>query len=115
VIEGVFGAGVVFEAKAAVTEMYLCANESGSALLELGKSPCAERYLRHVAGIVKPRVVIAVGVKVHNHLDLYFKEVIKSPIVQMQHPRHLCQLTNSGKQQRLQPTINRVREILVQK
>src|SRR5690606_12962134 len=61
VVEGVFGPGTIFETKAAVTELYLCANESGSALLKKGRSPCASQYLSRCVKIVQPSVVVAVG------------------------------------------------------
>jgi uracil-DNA glycosylase len=112
VVEGVFRAGTTFEEKAAVTELFLCANESGSALLELGKSPCARHYLRRVLGIVKPIVVIAVGSGVQRHLHKHFCDDIRVPIVFMDHPRQLSGMSQRDRNRRLQETIDRVRDIL---
>lgn len=112
VIEGVFGARTKFEEVAAVTELYLCANESGSALLDAGKSKCAERYLQRVIGIVKPQAVIAVGGKVQSQLTNYFGDIIKVPIVFMQHPWHLRGASMEEKRRCMQPTIEGVRRVL---
>jgi uracil-DNA glycosylase len=112
VIEGVFGIGTPFEAKAAVTEIYLCANESGSALLDARRSPCAERYLGRVVEIVKPQVVVAVGKGVHQHLSDYFSDAIKAPAVRMIHPKELREMCLTQKVEKLQPTIEEIRTIL---
>lgn len=115
VVEGVFGEGTEFEEVAAVTELYLCANESGSGLLDLGRSICAERHLRRVIEIVNPRVVIAVGQMVQTQLTEYFGDLFSSPIVFMVHPRHLNGATWEDKRRRMEPTIDGVRRILEQK
>ena len=113
VVEGVFvGHERRFESKAAVTELYFCASESGSELLELGRSPCAERYLSRVIDIVKPSIVIAVGWKAHNHLGQHFSDIIRCRSVRMEHPRYLRGLSNAEKQARLRPTIEEVVKIL---
>lgn len=112
IVNSVFGAQARFESKAAVTELYLCASESGSELLDAGKSLCAARYLARVLGIVKPSIVIAVGWKSHKHLEDHFSDIIDCESVQMEHPRYLRGLNDSERKRRLQPTINIVVDIL---
>lgn len=59
--------GHEFEEVAAVTELFLCASESGAELPRKG-SPCADRYLVRVAQIVRPTVIVAVGKAAENYL-----------------------------------------------
>jgi hypothetical protein len=112
VVEQVLGAESIFESDAAVTELFLCASKSGSELLAIGKSPCAERYLARVLKFVKPKVVIAVGSGVFRQLDQYFRDVIPVPIVKMVHPRQMSGLAPEEKQRILQPTVARLRNLL---
>ena len=50
----------LFEEKAAVTELLLCASANEPSSFRFRKSPCAERYLARTLEIVQPHVVIAV-------------------------------------------------------
>jgi uracil-DNA glycosylase len=66
-VECVFGAGVEFEAHAAVTELFLCAKASSLGLPRDG-SPCADRYFGRTMIQVQPKVVVAVGRPVEEYL-----------------------------------------------
>ena len=112
VIEGVFGTGTKLEEVAALTELYLCANEGGSRLLDAGRSVCAERYLKQVVSIVKPRVVIAVGSGVRRHLINHFGDIVPIPPVAMEHPALLFGKGRETKLRAMQPTIDKVRTVL---
>ena len=114
VVEGVFGKNTEFEAKAAVTELMLCASTNEPAVLSRIESPCANLYLRRVLAIVKPQVVIAVGSGVRRHLQKHFAEDVRLPIVPMEHPRKLNGKSRAEKTRTLQPVIEMVRETLVQ-
>lgn len=113
VIKGVFGQGTKFEAKAAVTELMLCASTNEPAVLSQMKSPCAALYLNRVIRTVNPQVVIAVGSGVLRHLQTHFHDAIHVPIVKMEHPRQLNGMDYFRKVEKLEPTIASVRQILL--
>ena len=112
VVKELFGSTTAFESKAAVTELLLCASESGAGLLHLEKSRCAEKFLPRVIKIVQPRVVVAVGSTVRKHLERHFNNIIKIKIIEMDHPSYLHGLNDDEKRQRLEPTINELRRAL---
>jgi uracil-DNA glycosylase len=113
IVEGVFGSQCEFEKEAAVTELYLCASESAPRKTLEVKSVCAEQHLKTSLNIINPKVIIAVGTTVRNHLRQHFNELIKSvPVVKMVHPRFLFGLSLAEKKRRLQPTINTARRIV---
>ena len=62
--------------------------------------------------IVKPKVVIAVGSGVRRHLMKHFMEETLIPLVPMEHPRSLFGASRDEKTQGMQPTIDRLRELL---
>ena len=108
VARGVFRRKIKFEEKAAVTELLFCASENAPVILEQRKSPCAELYLGRVMRIAQPKVAIAVGAEVWRHLQKHFKEEIKIPIVKMEHPRELENMTLLKKRRTLESTIQEV-------
>lgn len=68
ILERAFGPGPIrFEEHAAVTELLLCATESAPAV-DLGASPCAERFLARTVAQVRPEVIVAVGAAVDGYL-----------------------------------------------
>ena len=66
IIHGVFGHQHTFETCAAVTELFHCATKDAKELPNPG-SPCADKYLPSVLGIVQPKAIIAVGSRVMNY------------------------------------------------
>jgi uracil-DNA glycosylase len=114
VVEGVFGNGTLFESKAAVTELFLCASKSAPMTydrLKSEKSPCADRYLSKVMELVQPEVIISVGGTVKGHLSQFFTKPINVPVVFMKHPAGLYRMSQSEKVLELQPTINAIKEV----
>lgn len=112
VLEGVYAPGIRFEDKAAVTEVYHCANARGVALLNDGCSPCAQNYLARVLDIVQPKVVVAVGSRVRDQLKEFFSDIIKVRVVKMTHPRQLAQKSVGIKKAVLRPAIAEIKGIL---
>jgi diadenosine tetraphosphate (Ap4A) HIT family hydrolase len=112
VVEGVFGTGTPFETKAAVTELYLCASETGSELLKAGPSACAERFLQRSIAAAQPMILIAVGATVRKHLQRNFPGVLTLPLIEMVHPRELFGRPRWEKLARLEPTIQQMKREL---
>ena len=114
VVEEVFGHGTLFESKAAVTELFLCASKSAPVTydrLKSERSPCADRYLSEVMELVQPEVIVSVGSTVKGHLSRYFTKMINVPVVYMKHPAGLNRMSHSEKVLELQPTINAIKEV----
>lgn len=109
VVEEVFGRGVPFESKAAVTELFLCASPGTPAALAHSKSPCAERYLGRVLDLVRPKVVIAVGSMVFRHLNSHFEQLVHNRLVRMPHPGNPRLHSGNEMAEHLRATIEAVR------
>lgn len=58
---------VPFERVAAVSELFLCASESSAALPD-DRRRCADRFLARVVAVLRPRVIVAVGVPAEAYL-----------------------------------------------
>lgn len=112
IVKGVFGNQCEFEKVAAVTELFLCASESLPTNALKAKSVCAEQHLKTSLNFINPKVIIAVGTAVRNHLKQHFSELISVPLVKMEHPRDHFYLSLSERRQRLQPTVNDIKRIL---
>jgi diadenosine tetraphosphate (Ap4A) HIT family hydrolase/uracil-DNA glycosylase len=112
IVEGVFGPDTAFESKASVTELFLCASESGSALLNAGASACATRFLKESIELVDPAILVAVGATVRKHLQRHFPELLKVPVVEMVHPRELFGRCECEKRAMLRAAIDKIRNFL---
>jgi uracil-DNA glycosylase len=110
IVEGVFGSGCPFEAKAAVTELFLCASMNAPSLWQT-RSVCAERFLKTSISLVEPKVIVAVGATVRKHLKKHFDQMLAIPLVEMEHPRFHFNLTFSERRKRLRSTIDAIKNL----